>query len=145
MLLPVHQNVKVGRVLLPVRHGLAFAHQMDPHDRRGADHANLHVLTCQDQELQFSAGGIRNEGCLIFDAAICVAVAEFRRSENLECLGVRRDLGSAERFDVFLPQQSLHPPQPRRLVHRARNAPGTILAISVQKPARCPLHCFANH
>src|SRR5262249_49669704 len=46
-------------------------------------------------------GGVGDEGRLVLDTAIGVAVAEFRRAERVECFGVGRDLGQAERLDAL--------------------------------------------
>src|SRR6516162_9178116 len=45
--------------------------------------------------------GIGDEGRLVLDTAIGVAVAEFRCAERVECFGVGRGLGQAERLDAL--------------------------------------------
>jgi hypothetical protein len=93
--------MEIGIAFLAIGDGLAFGDPVETHDRGGADHANLRVLVFQRQKLRFSAGGVGDEGSLILDTAIGVAVAEFRCAERVECLGVGRYLGLAERLDAF--------------------------------------------
>jgi hypothetical protein len=60
----------MGGVLLGVSYGLAFTHLVAPHDGRGADNSNLHVVVRQGEIFRSSAGGVRNKSCLVFAAFI---------------------------------------------------------------------------
>ena len=93
--------MEIGIAFLAIGDGLAFGHPVEPHDRGGADHTNLRVQVSQRQKLRFSVGGVGDEGRLVLDTAIGVAVAEFRCAERVECFGVGRDLGQAERLDAL--------------------------------------------
>jgi hypothetical protein len=93
--------VEIGGAFLAVGDGLGFAEPVEPHDCGGADHADFGVLVFQGQPLRFSVGGVGDEGRLVLDARIGVAVAELGRAERVEGLGVGRNLSGAECLDVL--------------------------------------------
>jgi hypothetical protein len=67
LLLPVHQGVKVGRVLLTISGGLLFAEPVEADDRGRAGHADRGFFLDQRQPLGFSVGG--GEGVAVCAAA----------------------------------------------------------------------------
>src|SRR5260370_9252445 len=101
LLLPVHQDVKIGGAFLAIGDGVLFTYPMETDDRCGADHTNSGVLVFQRQKVRVSVGGVGGKGRLVLDPAIGVAVAEFRRAERVEYLGVGGELRRAECLDAL--------------------------------------------
>ena len=101
LLLPGHQDVKIGGVFLAIGDRFALAQPMEPHDRDIADHTDRGLLVFQRQELRFSGGGVLDECRLVLDAAVGMAVAQFRRAEPVERLRVGGELGGSKRFEAL--------------------------------------------
>jgi len=60
-----------------------------------------YIIPGPRQELRVSLGRVGDEGGLVLDQAIRVAVAEFSGAKCVQCLGVGGELGGAECLDIL--------------------------------------------
>ncbi len=101
LFLPVHQDVEFVGAFLAIGDSFTFTHPVKPHDRCSLDNTNLEILLGKRQKFRFPMGSSGDEGRLVLDPAIGMAVAELRSAERVERFGVGRYLGGAEYLDAL--------------------------------------------